>query len=148
VRNKYPKLEDRRLIYEVIRRMIGHVVTDLIDTTAGRIDDLGLRTIEHVRTERKPAVGFSDDVLLLHTELKRFLHGNLYRHTKVHDMNERTREMIGVLFERYMVRPDHMPNWFETAAVAGGEEQRARTVADYIAGMTDRFAIAEHERLR
>ena len=142
----YPDLEDRRLIYEVIRRMIGHVVTDLIVNTAGNIEVAGIETIDDARSRDRPLVVFSDEVYEAHTGLKQFLRRNLYRHEKVRAMNERTRAMVEELFSFYMADTSRMPPWFETQA-DGNEQRRARVVADYIAGMTDRFAIAEHERL-
>jgi len=142
----YPDLEDRRLIYEVIRRMIGHVVTDLIGHTAGQIAEAAPAGIEDVRGHGGPLVGFSDGVLESHSGLKRFLRENLYRHEQVRSMNEKTQVMIEVLFERYMSDTSEMPPWFESQAKTAADG-KARIVADYIAGMTDRFAIAEHERL-
>jgi len=146
VHSSWPELEDRRLIYEVIRRMIDHVVTDLIDYTAAGIERLGAADIDDIRRHGEPIAGFSAPVFDMHTGLKRFLSENLYRHERVRTMNENTQAMIEVLFERYMADPSQMPAWFEEQASCG-ETGRARAVADYIAGMTDRFAIAEYERL-
>ena len=147
VHQRYPDLEDRRLIYEVIRRMIGQVVTDLIGHTSAAIEDLAPRSIDDVRANSRPIVGFSDEVLTMHTALKKFLRENLYRHEQVRNMNEQTQAMLEALFERYMTDTGQMPAEFERRAV-GDMHNRARAVADYIAGMTDRFAIAEHERLK
>ncbi|MDH3987772.1 MAG: deoxyguanosinetriphosphate triphosphohydrolase [Gammaproteobacteria bacterium] len=147
VRQRYPELDDRRLIYEVIRRMIGHVVTDLIDHTSDALLTLGPESIEDVRSHSKPLVAFSDAVFESHTALKKFLRENLYRHDQVRQMNEQTRTMVEVLFERYMSDTSQMPRWFEKRAALGQSDGQARVVADYIAGMTDRFAIAEHDRL-
>ena len=147
VHRAWPELEDRRLIYEVIRRMIGHVVTDLIETSKARIARLAPASIADIREQSAPLIGFSDEVEERHRGLKQFLRYNLYRHDKVRAMNLETQEMVGVLFERYMEDPGRMPEEFAERA-RGGENHQARAVADYIAGMTDRFAIAEHERLR
>ena len=147
VRSRYPDLEDRRLIYEVIRRMIGHVVTDLIEHTQAAIDTAGPASIEEVRNSDRPLVGFSPEVAEAHSGLKKFLRKNLYRHPQVKSMNESTQAMIELLFGRYMSDPQQMPVGFAEQA-AGPLGVRARTVADYIAGMTDRFAIAEHDRLK
>jgi dGTPase len=144
VQDENPDLEDRRLIYEIIRRMIDHVVSDLIEQTASRLERLEPRSIEDVRSERQAIVGFSDEVLGKHASLKRFLRGNLYKHEKVQRMTARAKRMIERLFKLYMGDPGHMPDEFAKRAVA---DDRPRVVADYIAGMTDRFAIAEHDRL-
>jgi len=146
VRERYPDLEDRRLIYEIIRRMINKVVTNLIETTRARIEASDLKSIDDVRNLDHALVAFSDDVYAEHTELKRFLYDYLYQHEKVLRMTGKARAMIEVLFERYMSEPQEMPDEFLRRAGAD-ETARARVVADYIAGMTDRFAIAEHERL-
>jgi len=147
VHRKYPDLDDRRLIYEVIRRMIGHVVTDLIEHTSTTIAELSPVTIDDIRDQTTPVVGFSDDVFARHTALKNFLSENLYRHAQVRRMNEETQVMIEVLFNRYMADVSQMPEEFAARASAADDHGKARVVADYIAGMTDRFAIAEHDRL-
>jgi dGTPase len=147
VLERYPALEDRRFIYEIIRRMIGRTVGNLIDTTRAHLAAAAPASIDDVRAESSPLVAFSDDVQREHQELKRFLFGNLYQHAKVLDMTGKARRMIELLFERYMSRPAGMPDEFSVPATDGDEQTRARVVADYIAGMTDRYAIAEHERL-
>jgi len=146
VRQRYPDLEDRRLIYEIIRRMINKVVTDLIETTRLKIAAAAPASIDDVRNLQEPLVAFSEQIYTEHTGLKRFLHEFLYQHEQVLRMTGQARAMIEVLFERYMSNPGEMPAEF--SARAGAEDEtRARVVADYIAGMTDRFAIAEHDRL-
>ncbi|MDP6992839.1 MAG: deoxyguanosinetriphosphate triphosphohydrolase [Woeseiaceae bacterium] len=146
VQRRWPDIEDRQLIYEVIRRMIGHVVNDLIENTSSALAVKAPATIDDVRGQEKPMVGFSEEVLEMHLGLKKFLRENLYRHNQVQAMNEQTRLMIEVLFERFMSDPGEMlPSFADRAA--GDDTDMARVVADYIAGMTDRFAFSEHERL-
>jgi len=147
VRRRYPDLEDRRLIYEIIRRMIDTVVTDLIEQSRRRISGAAPASIDDVRDQPAPLIAFSDDIYDAHLELKRFLNENLYRHDKVREMTDDARAMIAVLFQRYMDSPQEMSDEFSSPALAGDDSGRARAVADYIAGMTDRYAIAEHERL-
>lgn len=147
VQTLYPELEDRRLIYEIIRRMIDKVVTDLIGKTADNLKSAGPQSIEDVRNAGGTMVAFSDDVFEQHTSLKRFLSRSLYRHEKVCEMTDKAQLMIEVLFERYMSDTGQMPGEFAARAAAGDAASKARVVADYIAGMTDRFAIAEHDRL-
>ena len=148
-RNRHPQLEDRRLVYEVIRRMIGHVVADLIETTRAGLEAASPSSIDDVRSQPKPLVRFSERVQEEHTALKRFLYRNLYRHDKVRVMTDRAKETVKFLFDRYFAEPDEMGADFSAPALAAGgdESRRARVVADYIAGMTDRFAIRERERL-
>jgi len=149
VHERYPELEDRRLIYEVIRRMIDKVVTDLIDSTSRRLESLSPKSIDDIRAQPEPVVLLSDAVLTKHKALKQFLNTHLYRHVKVREMTDKAKLMIEVLFERYLSDPGQMSGEFFSRASAEGEtpDVRARAVADYIAGMTDRFAIAEHDRL-
>jgi len=146
VRAAYPGLDDRRLIYETIRRMIGHVVTDLIVNTAAKLGEVAPASIDDIRNLDGPVVSFSPAVQEVHAGLKNFLRENLYRHARVRAMNDRTREMVDMLFSSYMADTSRMPAWFDQRA-RGSDDRRARVVADYIAGMTDRFAIAEFERL-
>ena len=145
VQAEHPGLEDRRLIYEIIRRMINLVVTDLIEQTALRLDDLKPSSIDDVRAQKAAIVGLSDEVSDKHLSLKRFLHKNLYQHEKVLGMVGEAKAMLQLLFSLYMDDPQQMPAEFAERA---GRENKARVVADYIAGMTDRFAISEHERLK
>jgi dGTPase len=149
VQERYPELEDRRLIYEIIRRMIDKVVTDLIDSTTRRLDSLAPESIEDIRAQQDVVVAFSDSVYEQHAALKKFLSKHLYRHGKVRAMTDKAKLMVEVLFERYMSDPGQMPGEFCSRATTNGanESTKARVVADYVAGMTDRFAIAEHDRL-
>ena len=147
VRGRYPDIEDRRFVYEIIRRMINCVVTDLIDTTRSRIDELGPASIDDVRRHKSALVSFSPAIHNEHVSLKRFLMKNLYKHDKVRGMMDKAQKMIESLFQQYMANPQHMPEEFSAGALRGNESERARVVADYVAGMTDRFAIAEYERL-
>ena len=149
VQAEYPGLEDRRLIYEIIRRIINTVVTDLIDQTASRLNKLKPSSIDDIRSKSAPIVGFSDEIFEKHTNLKSFLNENLYHHEKVLGMVSEAKGMIEMLFDLYMTDPEEMPAEFAGRASADDSDQagKARVVADYVAGMTDRFAIAEYERL-
>jgi len=149
VQETYPDLGDRRLIYEIIRRMINKVVTDLIDTTRQRIVSIAPGSIQEVREQKEPIVALSEEVLKLHSSLKMFLNKQLYRHEKVREMTDKAKAMVEILFERYMTDSGQLPTEFSARAraAAGNTAEKARVVADYIAGMTDRFAIAEYDRL-
>ena len=144
VHAEHPNLEDRRLIYEIIRRMINYVVTDLIEQTSMRLDELKPSSIEGVRSEKSAIVGLGDQALNKHLSLKRFLNKNLYQHERVLGMTGDAKIKLEQLFDRYMNDPKQMPVEFSQRAET---DNKARVVADYIAGMTDRFAISEHERL-
>ena len=144
---RYPGLEDRRFIYEIIRRMIDRVVTDLIETSRARIEAAAPGSIDDVRGAAGPLVALSDAVQQEHQALKRYLFRNLYQHERVQAMTQNAGHMLEQLFDAYLRDPGEMPDEFAVPAEAGDRRQRARTVADYVAGMTDRFAIAEHARL-
>jgi dGTPase len=147
VQERYPGLEDRRLIYETIRRMIGTVVTDLIETTKAAIDAARPASIDDVRRAGKPLVSFSDEIYEQHVALKRFLQKHLYSHEKKLEMTRRAQRIVRELFELYSTNVELLPDDFSQRAAGQDEASRARVVADYVAGMTDRYAIAEHERL-
>jgi dGTPase len=150
VTSKWRELDQKRVKHELIRRMINKVVVDLIETSSAMIAGQDLEDIEEVRQAGRPLICLSDDILRRHKQLKRFLHANLYRHERVMQMSGRASEVIAVLFTAYMKDPallsDEVRNRLERSP-GSKEEYRARHVADYIAGMTDRFAFAEARRL-
>ena len=147
VRELYPELEDRRLIYEIIRRMIVTVVTDLIEQTQRNIERLAPTSIDDVRNAGEPLVSMSAPVYEQHVALKRFLNRHLYRHEQKIAMTEKVQIIIEELFAVYMKDVQLMPPEFGDAAAGLDKSGRARIVADYIAGMTDRYAIAAHESI-
>jgi len=144
---QYSKIENRQLRYETIRRMINAQVNDLINTTNNRLKELNLDSIDAVRKHSSPIVGFSDVMLEQHIELKSFLMKNLYRHEKVLEMTSQAKAVIELLFQQYMEQPKKMSEEFYQKALMCKYKNKARIVADYISGMTDRFAIREHKRL-
>ncbi|MBU6211447.1 MAG: deoxyguanosinetriphosphate triphosphohydrolase [Gammaproteobacteria bacterium] len=148
---RYPSLTGRRLVHETIRRMIDRVVRDVVAASAARLADAGPPSIEAVRAETAPLIVMSDAVREEHLELKRFLNTHLYRHYRVLRMTNKARKVLRELFEVFMQDIDLLPDEHREAA-ANAERQheksgRARVVADYVAGMTDRYAIVEHRRL-
>ena len=147
VHERYPNLEDRRLIYEIIRRMINTVVTDLIDNTRRAIDAATPQSIDDVRKAGKTLVIMSAEVHEQHVSLKRFLNEYLYRHEQKLAMTRRVQAIVSDLFVAYMEDVQRMPLQFSQTTMRKDESGRARVIADYIAGMTDRYAIAEHERI-
>lgn len=142
VLREFPKIEGRRLIHETVRRMIDTLVTDLNRQSMANIRELAPETIADIR--RAPAmIRFSDRIRDEQAELKRFLHTNLYRHYRVSRMSSKARRIISDLFQAFMNEPGLLPPEFQARAQA----DTARAIADYIAGMTDRYAIVEHRRL-
>lgn len=147
VQKLYPDLDDRRMIYETIRRMIGAVVTDLIEATKANLEDARPQSIDDVRSAGKVLVSFSPTISEQHVSLKRFLHKHLYSHEQKLAMTKTAQSIVRELFDFFMADPDRMPGEFAARANGAGEVEQARAVSDYIAGMTDRYAISEHERL-
>jgi len=147
VTRRYPGLEDRRLIYEIIRRMINTVVTDLIETTKRDIEAAAPQSIDDVRAAGKPLVWFSAEIGEQHRMLKQFLHQHLYSHEQKLEMTRKVQTVLRDLFDTFMNDVGRMPGEFAARAAEGDEAGRARVVADYIAGMTDRYAFAEHRRI-
>jgi dGTPase len=147
VHARYPELEDRRLIYEIIRRMIGAVVDDLIDETRRRIEAFAPESIEAVREAGRPLVSMSEPMYEQHLSLKRFLYKHLYSHEQKLEMTRKVQAIVKDLFAAYMGNAELMPDEFAAAAQSAGGADRARVVADFIAGMTDRYAIAVHESI-
>lgn len=147
VRRLHPTLDDRRLIYEIIRRMIGTVVDDLIEQTRRNLKTLAPQSIDDVRAASGPLVSMSDAIYEQHTALKRFLHKHLYTHEQKLAMTKEVQAIIKDLFTAYIDDPGRMPDEFSAAARHGNAAERARVIADYIAGMTDRYAITAHESL-
>jgi dGTPase len=140
---RYPNLGERRLLHEVVRRMINFLAIDLIKTQPRSIDD--------VRSHSRPLVSLSEEVAAEHQELKRFLRERVYRHHKVLRMTSKARRVLRELFAAMFSDINLMPTEHRDAARRAeqqtGPAGRARAVADYIAGMTDRYAILEHRRL-
>jgi dGTPase len=151
VEQTYPGIVDRRRIHEVVRRMIHMLVGDLIATSTQQIMAAAPESIDDVRALAAPLIGFSPGVLTAHQTLKAFLRTHLYRHSRVRAMTEQAEQIIASLFAAFFEDCDRMPA--EHAARArnarreSGVPGAARVVADYIAGMTDRFALQVHERL-
>jgi dGTPase len=148
---KYPDLAGRRLVFEILRRMINRLVSDLIDASASRLRASAVGSIADVRNHASPLIGFSDVAQELNYALKTFLREHVYRHYKVRRMTSKARRVIGALFEAFFSDPGLMPDEHKDSAArlesVQGTAGRARAVADYIAGMTDRYAILEHRRL-
>src|SRR4051812_48599844 len=148
---KYPAVSARRQLYETIRRMVDHLVSDLIMESGRNIAAAKVDSIDAVRAHSHPLISLSADVLEEHQELKRFLRSKLYNHAKVRDVMDEARATLRMLFEMYLSDPSRLPIEHQSlvarADVEGGRAARARVVADYVAGMTDRFAFQERLRL-
>ncbi|MDE2401577.1 MAG: deoxyguanosinetriphosphate triphosphohydrolase [Burkholderiales bacterium] len=137
---EHPGLKGRRLLFDTIRRMLSQQVYDVIDATRAAIAQHMPASADAVR-RCPPLVHFSPDMREDSTQLKRFLFRELYRHPQVNETTARAKRIIAELFAAYAAAPNEMPTDFACRV------DMHRAVADYIAGMTDRFAMREHERL-
>ena len=143
IHRRWRSLDPKRLRYSVIRAMLNYFVSDLIATTERRITGINLSSVQQVRAQIRPLVAFSASVNIEHLALKQLLRRSLYRHPQVLTMARTSRQIVHALFAAYW----RAPREISAAVRPRGEQARARAAADYIAGMTDRFAIAEYARL-
>jgi dGTPase len=147
----YPDLTDKQARHETVRRMINTLVTDLIQNTRARLAEQALTHPDDVRVQSRPLVAFSDAIQHQNLELKRFLREHLYRHHQVYRIMAKAQRVVRELFAALFDDPRLMPpKLFEASRAAeheAGETGRARVVADYIASMTDRYALDEYDRL-
>ncbi|MFC3107517.1 deoxyguanosinetriphosphate triphosphohydrolase [Undibacterium arcticum] len=144
VESVFPGLGGRRAIAETMRRMINTLVVDLIDSSQARIRDAHPASVDEVRAG-SPLIVFSDAMQAEALQLKHFLHQNLYRHYQVNRMTSKARHIVRQLFDAFIAEPGLLPP--DYLAAGGDRHTQARQVADYIAGMTDRYAIREYRRL-
>jgi dGTPase len=145
---KYPQVELGRLMHEAVREVIGLLVTDLLKTTQHNLQLLQPQNAADIRAAKKAVVGFSEGMLVQLGELRKFLHANMYRHEKVLAACDKARTIVSDLFAVFIKAPNLLPpEWAQSVTTSGDSNAKARMISDYIAGMTDRYAIQEHRRL-
>ena len=147
----YPEASERLKVNETVRRMINFLIVDLVEESRRRIAEAGVTSLADVRVATEPLVGFSSQARRMNVELKRYLLQNMYRHYRVARMASKAERVIGDIFNAYMENPAMLPE-NQRQELAGAEikskpQRQARLIADYIAGMTDRYALEEHDRL-
>ena len=151
VSKKYPDLQDRRRIHEIIRRMINRQVVDLIDSTKANLLVEKPDSIDSVRNQSKDLAQFSDEMLEMNLELKRFLRTHMYAHYRVHRMSAKAAHIIQQLFNAFFNDPKLLNPKYQQIVIKKAQKHaelgKARAVADFIAGMTDRYAIAEYGKI-
>ncbi len=151
VTKQYPGLDDKKLIHEIIRRMINVMVVDLIDTSRANISNANLNTIADIRNHGKYIMAFSKEMHEKKLELKQFLRKNLYQHYRVHRMTKKAADVIEALFNAFIedlkILPTEALEHCNVLKDKHGDKGVARGISDYIAGMTDRYAIVEYERI-
>jgi dGTPase len=147
VAERYPGIEEPRLIHESIRRVIDHMVGDLIAETNARLAASGVRSAAEIRALKHPVAAFSDEMHNNDRALKQFLFERMYRHYRVNRMSSKARRVIRDLFGLYLAEPECLPGEWRRLAAGPDDPETARVAADYLAGMTDRYALDEHHRL-
>ena len=149
VEKRHPEVSERVRIHEIVRRMINRLVVDLVDESRRRLTASRVQSIDDVRAAGQTLIGFSDGVREESLELKRFLRTALYNHYRVRRMTRKAEQIVSDLFGVFMNDARLLPPQFQAKTRTAPDEPtaRARVVADYVAGMTDRYAIREHKRL-
>jgi dGTPase len=147
VRMKYPRLDPVRIAHELMRRQITLMVEDVIATASATLDRLQPQSVEDIHAAGEAVVGFSPDMAAAEKELKRFLYANLYRHPDVMRVRAAADQVIYDLFDVYMADPRAMPEGWREGLDRAPDAVKARHVADFLAGMTDTYALKEHRRL-
>ena len=151
VMSLYPQLQGRRRVHETVRRIVNDVVIDVIQSSTERLQRANPADIDAVRTHSQPMMGMSEPMRAQHLELKQFLRDQVYRHQRVLRMTTKAKRVVKELYGAFMEDTKLMPAEYRDNAQRAQERDgiagRARIVADYIAGMTDRYAIVEYRRL-
>ena len=146
--NEYPSIEHQRLVHEANRRMINRMIVDITRQTYKNIKDFNIQTADDVRKLDIPLVAFSHGMAENIKTIKQFLHENMYRHYKVCRMTSKAKRVVGDLFNILYNEPECLPTeWRKKARLATTNKGVAEVVVDFIAGMTDRFAMDEHKKL-
>jgi len=151
VMSQYPQLQGRRRVHETVRLIVNDVVIDVIQSSAERLQHANPADIDAVRAHSQPLMGMSESMRAQHLELKQFLRDQVYQHQRVLRMTTKAKrvvkELYGVFMEDTKLLPAEYRDHAQRAQERDGIAGRARIVADYIAGMTDRYAIVEYRRL-
>jgi len=144
VRERYPAIDDKRLVARTVSALIGMQITDICETTWANIQQYNITSLDDLRRVNRVLVHFSPQVEQENMALKKFLKEKLYRHHKVDKMRVKAEHVLSKLFETYLKRPNLLPPKYHRRIEQNGVE---RTVADYLAGMTDRYALDDYKTL-
>ena len=147
VRARYPGIEDKRLIHETVRDLIGYMVADVLTESRTRLEKFKPQSADEIRGLSAPIIDFSDKFRGEEKPMRAFLFKNMYRHYKVNRMMGQAARVVTELFGLFIEDPSLLPTEFQAMCNGTKTPKTARVICDYIAGMTDRFAIEEHRRL-
>ena len=146
IRQRYPALEAVRVAHEVVRRLITSMIEDVAAESGRRLIALSPASAEDVRLAQQPVIAFSDPMAQAERGIKNFLYPRMYRHARVMDVMNDAQDVVRDLYRHYFQNPGDMPAEWQSGLRPQDETARARRVGDFIAGMTDRFALEEHAR--
>jgi dGTPase len=147
VSQKYPGIDQPRLIHEAVRRVINAMVEDVLTETRRRLREAAPKSVADIRALGRPIVAFSEHMAATDRTVKAFLYKRMYEHWRLNRSHSKARRVVVDLFELLFAEPNCLPSPWRERAEQADPPARARVVADYIAGMTDRFALDEHKRL-
>jgi len=147
VRQRYPRLDDVRTVHELMRRQITAMVEDVIVAATANLERVGPRSADAVRAAGETMVTFSAEMGAAEKELKAFLYKHLYRHEEVMRVRAGAEQIVRDLFDVYFADPRAMPDGWREGLDRAEDRIKARSVADFLAGMTDTYALKEHRRL-
>lgn len=147
VRADYPALDDRKTVFEAVRRLIGHWIMDLLEETRRRAEKYAPQSSADVRAMPVALVAFSETLERDQRALRAFLYERMYKHYKVNRMRSQGKRILGELFDLFMAEPETLPEVWRRDAEQAPDMRRARFVCDYLAGMTDNYAIDLHRQL-
>ncbi len=148
MKKRYPDVFDQTLMFECVREVIGDMVNDVLATTRRNLDAFKPRSAADIRCAGRPTVCFSEDMSAKIDVIRQFLRARMYNHENVNIVRAKARRIVSDLFDCYMKQPDCLPSaWCALVSVPDDEAVKARYVSDYIAGMTDRYALQEHRRI-
>ncbi|MEE2698102.1 MAG: deoxyguanosinetriphosphate triphosphohydrolase [Pseudomonadota bacterium] len=147
VKKDYPDIDQSRQIHEAVRRLIGEMTSDLLIESSCRIKNSRVNSEDDVRKLNHPLISFSEKMAKQESEVKAFLNENMYRHKKLEKMTKNARKVVRELFEYFIKYPKNLPPRWRQKIESSNKETLEQIVADYVAGMTDRFALSEHLRL-
>lgn len=147
VRSLYPDLELQRVIHEVLRRLITLMVEDVLQETSNRLEQLKPKSVDDIRRHSTAIVSFSDTMASDVIGLKSFLMERMYRHYKLNRTTAHAKRIVKELFDQFLIQPQTLPTDWYVLCDGPNSQKTARIVCDYIAGMTDRYALQEHKKL-
>ena len=147
VQMRYPEIDERRVIHEAVRDLIGYMVADVLCESRARLKKHNPSSADEIRQLSEPVIAFSDQFRQEETPLRQFLFDNMYRHYKVNRMMGQASRVVGGLFNLFIEDPKLLPTQLQKQCTGAKTEVTARVICDYIAGMTDRYAIEEHKKL-